>query len=80
MKKTTAAQKKAKKTEALESSVHRVIAAYIAHLGGKVVVSGPLQIHMWPGDPISKFTVALKCLGRKPPKRSDAAQDKSAKP
>ena len=66
MRKTTAAQKKAKKTEALTCSVHRVIAAYIAHLGGKVVVSGPLQIQVWPGDGIFHFDVVLKCTGRKP--------------
>ena len=66
MRKTTAGQKKEKKTEALAASVHRVIAAYVAHLGGKVVVSGPLQIQQWPGDGNSRFTVALKCAGRRP--------------
>lgn len=66
MRKTTAAEKKAKKTRALADSVHRVVAAYIAHLGGKVVVSGPIQIQVWPGDGEFRFTVAVKCSGRKP--------------
>jgi hypothetical protein len=66
MRKTTAAQKKANKTEALVRSVHRVVAAYIAHMGGKVLVSGPLQIQVFPMDKEGFFTVALKCVGRKP--------------
>ena len=75
MRKTTAAQKRAKKTEALVASVHRVVAAYIAHLGGKVVVSGPLQILVWPGDSKLRFDVVLKCTGRKP-SRDDIEQPK----
>ena len=74
MRKTTAAEKKAKKGAALAESVHRVVAAYVAHLGGKVVVSGPIQIQVWPGDRAFSFTVAVKCTGRKPSLSSGDSQ------
>jgi hypothetical protein len=64
----------------LTASVHRVIAAYVAHLGGKVVVSGPLQIQLWPGDHSASFTVALKCLGRKPKLYAASSPDTKEKP
>ena len=54
------------KRDAIEASVHRVIAAYIANLGGRVVVSGPIQIQIWPENRKFQFTVAVKCAGRKP--------------
>ena len=69
MKRTTVAEKRQKKTDALVDSVHRVIAAYIAHLGGKLVVSGPIEIQRWTGRKF-EFTVGLKCCGRAPIKRA----------
>ena len=66
MRATSKSEKQLAKRGALADSVHRVLAAYIAHLGGKVVVSGPIQIQLWPGDGKFDFTVAVKCTGRKP--------------
>ena len=54
------------KRDALEGSVHRVVAAYIAHLGGKVIVSGPIEIQRWPYDATHNFRVAIHCTGRLP--------------
>jgi len=66
MKETSKLEKHLAKGEALAASVHRVIAAYVAHFGGKIIVSGPIQIQHWPGDGRFQFTVAVKCSGRKP--------------
>jgi len=61
--------------DALEASVHRVIAAYIANRGGKVCVSGPIEIQRWPSEGKYKYRVAIRCAGR-PPKSSAAAKGK----
>ena len=66
------------KHTSLEASVHRVIAAYVAHLGGRVVVSGPIQIQNWPGEGKFRYRIALCCLGRKPKACAVAARAERA--
>jgi hypothetical protein len=46
--------------------LYKAVANYIERAGGKVLVTGGIQIQQWPGDGKFRFTVAVKCTGRKP--------------
>lgn len=46
--------------------LYKAVANYVEHAGGKVVVSGGIEIQTWPGDRKYQFTVAIKCTGTKP--------------
>jgi hypothetical protein len=67
MRATSKQDKHNKKSDALAESVFRVVAAYVAHLGGEVIVSGPIGIETWPSEGEFKFKVTIKCTGKKPP-------------
>lgn len=44
----------------------RAVRRYVNANGGSIVVIGGIYVLEWPGDAAGKFTVAVKCLGRKP--------------
>lgn len=44
----------------------RAVGKYVMAHGGNVAVAGPVQCQEWPGDRAGQFTIAVKCLGRKP--------------
>lgn len=46
--------------------LYKAVENYVRKSGGKVIVIGGIQIQEWPGDGKFKFTVAVKCCGRKP--------------
>jgi len=46
--------------------LHKAVANYVEQAGGKVVVSGGIEIQTWPNDRKYQFRVAIKCTGRKP--------------
>ncbi len=46
--------------------LYAAVAEYIEDKGGSVAVIGGIQIQEWPGEASLKFTVGIKCIGRKP--------------
>ena len=46
--------------------LYRAIAKYVRLKGGTVVVCGGIQVQEWPGSGKRSFSIAVKCLGRKP--------------
>jgi len=46
--------------------LYKAVAHYVKKNGGMVIVTSGIQIQEWPGDGEYRFTVAVKCNGRKP--------------
>ena len=46
--------------------LYRAVANYVKQAGGEVLVAGGIQIIQWPVDGKFRFTVGVKCTGRKP--------------
>lgn len=46
--------------------LYKAVANYVKMVGGSVVVIGGVQIQQWPGDGEFRFTVGIRCSGRKP--------------
>lgn len=54
---------------------HNLIAAaqrWLRANGGDAVLMGGIDIVTMPGDPQSKFRIAIRCLGRRPPRIKSA--------
>jgi hypothetical protein len=48
------------------SQLYRAVARYVESNGGVIVAIGGIQIQEWPDDGKFKFTVAVKCAGKRP--------------
>lgn len=61
-------RKKAKKptTPTHVDRLYKAVAHYVSKSGGSVVVIGGVQVQQWPGDGEFRYTIAIKCSGRKP--------------
>ena len=46
--------------------LYRAVAKYVRLKGGSVVVCSGIQVQEWPGSGKWSFSIAVKCLGRKP--------------
>ena len=46
----------------------RLVGKYLEEKGGKGLIAGPVCIIQFPGSTEANFYVAVKVLGRKPPK------------
>jgi len=46
--------------------LYKAVAAYVKNRNGSLVVIGGIQVIEWPGDGVGKFTIGIKCLGKKP--------------
>ena len=53
------------------SQLYRAVRRWVEEGGGSVMVMGGVVTIEWPGDGIGKFTVGIKCLGRKPKSLED---------
>jgi len=47
-------------------ALYRGVIRYVEEKGGKLVVIGGVQIQQWPGEAKGCFSVAVKCMGKKP--------------
>ena len=56
----------ADKLDRATERLYKAVAAYVEKNGGTVVVAGGIQIQEWPGDGEFRYTVAVKCSGRRP--------------
>jgi hypothetical protein len=59
--------------------LYEAVAAYVEKNGGSVVVIGGIQIQEWPGDGKFKFTVAVRCSGRRPVYATPEAGERARK-
>ena len=50
-------------------NLHMAVKEYVEHHGGRVVVSGPIQLQKWPHDRKYIYYLAIKIAGT-PPKHS----------
>ena len=69
--------KRKKKASSLPRHVDRLykaVAHYVEKNGGKLVVIGGIQVQEWPGEGAYKFTLGIKCMGRKPSYSGDEEQ------
>jgi hypothetical protein len=46
--------------------LYKAVANYVEKNGGKIVVIGGIQLQEWPDGKKGSFSIAVKCLGRKP--------------
>jgi hypothetical protein len=52
--------------ERVTVAMYEAVASYVKAHGGNVVVASGVQIQEWPGEGEFRFTVGIKCTGRKP--------------
>ena len=48
------------------SKLYRGVRDYVIANKGSIIVIGGVQVIQWPGDSPNNFTLAVKCMGRKP--------------
>lgn len=46
--------------------LHMAAAEWVVSMGGKLLVTGAIQVIEWPRDAAFNFTLGIKCTGRKP--------------
>ena len=44
------------------------VTTFVKARGGSVFVVGPIELVQWPDEPSSKFSVNVRCLGKRPRK------------
>lgn len=46
--------------------LYKAVEHYVLKQSGTVIVIGGIQTIQWPGESSMKYTVGIKCMGRKP--------------
>lgn len=69
-------KKKARKKDPLAGDrtptgqLYRAVRRYIEANGGSILVIGGVQLQSWPGDSEFKFTLGVRCMGKRPTQAS----------
>ena len=58
--------KRKRKQDSDYVALYKEVAKYVASQGGKVIMCGGIQVQEWPEDHKFSFTIAIKCVGKKP--------------
>jgi hypothetical protein len=48
------------------SQLYRAVRRYVVGNGGNIAIIGGIQVQECPGDNEYKYTIAVRCTGRKP--------------
>lgn len=52
--------------------LYEAVRVFVDASGGKVLVVGGVEVISWPGDPVFRFTLGIRCTGTPPAAQKEA--------